>query len=183
MSWKRISAATAFLVACHGPLPMEYDEYQVVTEHEKEQAEILSGYGVVDASSGVYKVPIEQAMRAVAADPSLLAPVVEKKEVNLEEMTLVQQGEYHFNNTYVCASCHGFEGVRKIGPPLNNRWGKKAEIEGGDPVVFNDAYFKESVWYSRNKISKGYPPAMPVFDGIMTPEHYEAIKAYVKTYQ
>jgi hypothetical protein len=34
----------------------------------------LSDWGVVDADAGVYRVPIEQAMRMLVANPSLLEP-------------------------------------------------------------------------------------------------------------
>lgn len=101
----------------------------------------------------------------------------------MEDMDLVAQGEYHFNNTYVCNSCHSLEGERKVGPALNGRWGTMAQLESGSSETFDDAYFKESVYQSREKIAKGYPPAMPVFAGVMKDEDYEAIKAYVKTFQ
>lgn len=115
-------------------------------------------------------------------EAGLTAPTTEEK-VSLDDMPLVAQGEYHFNNTYACASCHSLQGERKVGPALNGRWGGIAPIEGGNPVAFDDGYFRESVYNSRAKIAQGYPPAMPVFQGIMKDQHFEAITAYVKTYQ
>ena len=104
-------------------------------------------------------------------------------QVQLEDLSLVEQGEYHFNQTYACSSCHGLNGERKVGPPLNNRWGQLTGIEGGEQVRFDDAYFRESVYQSRAKIARGYPPAMPIFQGMMEEQHFEAIAAYVKTFQ
>jgi mono/diheme cytochrome c family protein len=174
----------AFAAGCHGPLPVNHDEHPKWVEFRDGQEELLSSYAQVDAEEGVYQIPVDRALAMVADDPSLLEPVVEPvKAKPIEEMTLVERGEYHFNNTYVCASCHAFDGSRKVGPPLNDRWGEKALLEGGEEVVFDDEYFRESVWYSRKKIARGYPAAMPVFEGQMSEEDYEAIKAYVKTYQ
>ncbi|MGF1508112.1 MAG: c-type cytochrome [Myxococcota bacterium] len=149
--------------------------------HQQEQAGIVETYDKLD--EGQYRVPVNVALKRVAQDPALLEPVFEQKTVDLESMTVVERGEYHFVNTFVCASCHSLEGQRKVGPPLNNRWGGEAPLEGGEVVAFNDAYFRESVLYSTKKVARGYPPAMPVFANTMSESQYEEIKAYIETYQ
>ena len=161
---------------------MDFKEHEETIEWKAQEKEKLGEYDVVDEAEGVYRVPVAVAMKMMADDPALLAPLIEIK-TDLSGMTLAQKGEQHFKITYVCASCHSLEGARLVGPALNNRWGKEAPLEGGEVVVFDDAYFKESVLYSQAKIARGYPPAMPVFNEQMSDEDFEAIKAYVMTYQ
>lgn len=163
-------------------VPFEFEEHTETINWKAEQKQILASYDVVDASAGTYQIPVAVAMDMMAKDAKLLEPLIELK-TDLSGMTLAQQGEQHFKITYACAGCHNLQGNRLVGPALNNRWGKPALLEGGEEVVFNDEYFRESVFYSRKKIARGYPAAMPVFDGIMTEEDYQAIKAYVMTYQ
>lgn len=166
----------------HKKVSMDFEEHTETIEWKKSEKAKLETYDVVDEGNGVYQVPVRVAMEMLVDDPALLAPVIEIEE-DLSGMSLVQQGEQHFKITYACAGCHSLEGNRLVGPPLNNRWGGEAPLESGEVVAFDDAYFRESVWYSREKIARGYPPAMPVFAETMTEEHYEAIVAYVKQFQ
>lgn len=161
---------------------LQYEEHEATIAWKAEQKELLASYDVVDAEAGTYQIPVRAAMAMIAKDPGLLEPVIELK-TDLSGMSLAQKGEQHFKITYACAGCHSLEGARLVGPALNKRWGGKALLEGDEEVAFDDAYFRESVFYSRKKIARGYPAAMPVFDGIMSEEDYEAIKAFIMTYQ
>jgi mono/diheme cytochrome c family protein len=178
-----IASAVLLLASCEGAHPnFDIRQYPELQAYEQEQREIVSSYAAVDEANGVYRIPVDRAIELVANDNSLIEPVVEVKD-DLEEMTIVERGEYHFVQTYACSSCHALDGSRKVGPPLNNRWGGEAPLESGKVVTFNDEYFRESVLYSNEKIARGYPPAMPIFEGRMTDEQLEAIKAYLDEYQ
>ena len=99
----------------------------------------------------------------MAAHPDLLAPLIELPDV--DEMPPLQRGQYLFANTYACTGCHAINGTVKKGPALNGRWrGPPSQLETGQSVVFDDAYFNESVLYSQAKIVKGYPRIMPIFE-------------------
>lgn len=178
------AAVAAFAVsACEGAHPdFDIRSYPELEEYLAKERETLESYAAVDQAAGVYRIPVSRAMELVANDASLLGPVVEVKS-NLEEMTLAQQGEYHFNQTYACGACHAVDGSQRVGPALNNRWGGEAPLEGGEVVTFNDEYFKESVLYSTKKIARGYQPVMPQFAEQMTDEHLQAIMAYLEQYQ
>lgn len=161
---------------------LRYEEHAETLEWKAEQKKKVESYDVVSEEAGSYKIPVSVAMTLVAADPALLAPVVEVAD-DISGLPLAQQGEHHFKITYACAACHDLQGERKVGPPLNNRWGKEAPLEGGEVVTFDDEYFRESVLYSQAKVARGYPPAMPVFNEQMSQADFEAIKAYVKQFQ
>lgn len=170
------------LVACGIPdvslFPI--DPWPEKEEYLQSQQSALTGYDKVSETQK-YRIPVEDALAMVAKDSDGLKPLV-KLKTDLSEMTQIERGERHFNITYACAGCHGFNGQRKVGPHLNGRWGGEAPLEGGEVVAFNDEYFKESVLYSKKKIARGYPPVMPYFADTMSEKDYEDIKAYVMTY-
>ncbi|MEM6369680.1 MAG: cytochrome c [Myxococcota bacterium] len=172
----------AALAACGIPdvslFPIDpWPEKDAYLENQKTA---LTGYDRVEETKK-YRIPVKDALAMVAKDADGLKPLVRLK-TDFSEMTQVERGERHFNITYACAGCHGFNGQRKVGPHLNKRWGGEAPLEGGTVVAFNDEYFKESVLYSTKKIARGYPAAMPYFAELMSEEDYEDIKAYVMTY-
>jgi cytochrome c2 len=140
----------------------------------------LHSYDQVDAEKGVYQLPVARAIEVVAADPQLLASLV--KLPDLEEMTPIARGEYHFNNTYACAGCHLLDGKQKLGPHLNGRFGGPPSVlESGESVAFDEAYFNESVLNSRAKMVKGFPPIMPVFEGRISTADLDDLRAFLKT--
>lgn len=178
-----LMAVLAVGAGCEGAHPdFEITQHTSIGKYRAEQQQMLTSYSAVDDANGVYRIPVDRALELVANDESLLGPVVEVKS-DLEEMTLAERGEYHFKQTYACSACHALDGSKMVGPALNGRWGKKAPLQGGDVVTFDDEYFRESVYYSTKKVARGYQPVMPVFANQMTDEHFEAIKAYIKEYQ
>lgn len=162
-------------------IPHTFEPHTETEKWRAEQTRALETYAANDDGE-TYRVPVSVAMAAVAADPQLLAPVVELK-TDLSGLSLAEKGEQYFKVSYACAGCHSLEGARLVGPPLNARWGGQALLEGDGEVTFDDAYFRESVFYSRKQIARGYPPAMPVFEGMISEEEFQAIMAFVKTYQ
>jgi cytochrome c553 len=180
---KTLSMATVVtIVACGVPdvslFPVEpYPDKEAYLE---QQHKMLTDYGEVEETKK-YRIPVDKALAMVATKEGGLKPLV-KLKTDLSEMTQLERGERHFNITYACAGCHGFNGQRKVGPHLNNRWGQQALLEGGKAVAFDDGYFKESVLYSKKKIARGYPAVMPYFADSMSDKDFQDIMAYVKTY-
>ena len=78
---------------------------------------------------------------------------------NQGENIFIQQG---------CRSCHG-EDVR-IGPPLERLFGSRVSLEGGQEVVADEAYIRESILNPTAKIVRGYQPVMPPYQGVLTEE-------------
>ena len=158
-----------------GPEP-EYEELEALRAKE---AASLTSYDVVDATNDRYQLPLEKALDWVASDPKLLEPVIELPDI--EDMTPLARGQYHFENTYACGGCHAVDGTKKQAPALNERWGTVALLEDGTEVTFDDAYFKESVYAPAAKIVKGYQPIMPPFEGRLPDADFEDIKAYLQS--
>src|SRR5690606_2217512 len=80
----------------------------------------------------------------------------------------------------MCNTCHtGVDGAR--GPLLNGLAGSKVLLEGGNAVVADDNYLRESILNPQAKLVANYQPLMPSFQGTLTQEQVNALIAYIKT--
>jgi cytochrome c oxidase subunit 2 len=62
-----------------------------------------------------------------------------------------------------CVACHGLDGNKLVGPPLNGIYGKNENLADGSTVLVDDNYLRESITMPAAKIVAGYPPAMTPF--------------------
>lgn len=83
--------------------------------------------------------------------------------------------------TWGCAGCHSMEGVRGTGPALNAIMGKSHEMADGSSVTVDEVYLRESIVQSNAKVVKGFPPVMPVFQGVLNDRQVDALVAYIKS--
>jgi cytochrome c oxidase subunit 2 len=78
-----------------------------------------------------------------------------------------------------CNTCHtGDTGSR--GPLLNGIAGSKVALQGGNTVVADDTYLRESILNPQAKIVAGYQPIMPSFQGVVSQDQVNALIAYIK---
>jgi cytochrome c oxidase subunit 2 len=87
-----------------------------------------------------------------------------------------------------CGTCHALDpnaapsGVQAArGPSLAGLFGREVELEGGGKVVADEAYVRESILKPMAKITKGYQPLMPTYEGQVGEEQILQIVAYLKT--
>jgi cytochrome c oxidase subunit 2 len=80
-----------------------------------------------------------------------------------------------------CAGCHSDAGIRGVGPALNGIFGKEETLVGGDKVVVDDNYIRESLLDPSAKLVDTYAPAMPAFAGQLSDDDISAIIAYIKS--
>jgi cytochrome c oxidase subunit 2 len=59
--------------------------------------------------------------------------------------------------------------------------GSVVHLAGGQTVVADDNYLHESIVNSQAKLVAGYPPLMPVFQGMVSEEQVMALIAYIKS--
>ncbi len=79
-----------------------------------------------------------------------------------------------------CFTCH-LATPGGIGPILTNVAGHEVELATGEKVVADDAYLRESILQPMAKVVKGYPPAMPTFQGQLNEDQVMALIAYIKS--
>lgn len=79
-----------------------------------------------------------------------------------------------------CAACH--QPVDStVGPTLYGIYGTERRLADGGTVIADEAYLRESILYSKEKVSRGYAPAMPGYADLFTDEEVDRLVAYIKS--
>ena len=84
-------------------------------------------------------------------------------------------------NDMACSACHTINGSLKLGPSLQNQYGKEILHTDGTVLIVNDKYIKESLIDPLRYIVEGYTPIMPSYAPILNGNDIENIIAYIKT--
>jgi cytochrome c oxidase subunit II len=93
--------------------------------------------------------------------------------------SLASAGERLFADL-ACNTCHRPDSQGR-GPVLNGLIGKTVTLQSGEMLVADEAYIRESLLNPSVKITAGYQPIMPTFQGLVTEEQVLQIIEYVKS--
>jgi cytochrome c oxidase, subunit II len=94
--------------------------------------------------------------------------------------TPVEEGRDLFENKLGCASCHA-GGPQQRGAKLEGIYGKEVSLVGGQKVVANDEYLRNSILNPGGQVVEGFAPIMPTFKGQVTEEQLVSLVAYIKS--
>jgi cytochrome c oxidase subunit II len=95
------------------------------------------------------------------------------------EGSLASVGEKLFADL-ACNTCHRPDS-RGRGPVLAGLFGHTVQLQSGDIVTVDEQYLRESILQPSAKITAGYQPVMPAFQGIVSEEQLLALIEYVKS--
>ncbi len=104
-------------------------------------------------------------------------------ESEIGTLPLVQRGAKYFQ-TRACASCHNVDNpAAKVGPSLYQRWGKEALVDGGEKLIFDENYVRQSMLEPQAHIAAGFPKPspMPSFQGQLSESELSAVIEYIKS--
>jgi len=93
--------------------------------------------------------------------------------------TMAQAGERLFNQIG-CVTCHT-EGATQRCPLLNGVYGSEVTLADGRTVHADDDYVRESIVDPTAKITAGYDPIMPTYQGQISEERLLQLIAYVRS--
>src|SRR5438874_2763716 len=97
------------------------------------------------------------------------------------EGSLASAGEKLFQDL-ACNTCHRPDAQGR-GPVLEGLFGKTVTLQSGETVTVDEAYVRESILTPSAKITAGFQPIMPTFQGLVTEEQLLALIEYVKSLQ
>ena len=80
-----------------------------------------------------------------------------------------------------CNACHSLNGSRLVGPSWLKIFGTNREFNEGTSAIADENYLRESILYPNKHIVKGYPPAMPAFEGQLSDEEITGLISYIKS--
>jgi cytochrome c oxidase subunit 2 len=93
--------------------------------------------------------------------------------------SLASAGEKLFNDL-ACNTCHRPDSQGR-GPVLNGLFGKTVSLVGGGMLTADEGYIRESILNPSAKITAGFQPIMPTFQGLVTEEQLLELVEYVKS--
>jgi cytochrome c oxidase subunit 2 len=83
--------------------------------------------------------------------------------------------------TLGCMSCHGASGEGGRGPALIGLFGSQTQLQGGQKVLADEAYIRESILNPQIKLVEGFGPIMPTFQGQVSEDQLVQLIAYIKS--
>jgi cytochrome c oxidase subunit 2 len=95
------------------------------------------------------------------------------------DLTMVAAGATLFKD-FKCGDCHKSDNSGR-GPRLEGLFGSKVTLEGGQTVVADDAYIRESILLPNAETVKGYKPVMPTFEGQLREDEILQLISYVES--
>jgi cytochrome c oxidase subunit 2 len=95
------------------------------------------------------------------------------------EGSLASTGEKLFQDL-ACITCHRADSQGR-GPVLQGLFGKTVQLQDGSTIVADEAYIRESILHPAAKITAGFQPIMPTFQGLISEEQLLELVEYVKS--
>jgi cytochrome c oxidase subunit II len=79
-----------------------------------------------------------------------------------------------------CNTCHRPDAQGR-GPVLEGLFGKTVTLHNGETVTVDEAYVRESILQPAAKVTQGFQPIMPTFQGLVSEEQLLELVEYVKS--
>jgi cytochrome c oxidase subunit II len=79
-----------------------------------------------------------------------------------------------------CNTCHA-AGAGQRGPVLDGIFGTRVALESGGDVRVDEGYVRESILHPLAKVTKGFEPLMPTYEGQVGEEEIMQLVAYIKS--
>ncbi|HEY4067579.1 MAG TPA: cytochrome c oxidase subunit II [Burkholderiaceae bacterium] len=79
-----------------------------------------------------------------------------------------------------CASCHGADSSVHA-PPLHGLYGRVVALDGGERVLADDEYLRESIVAPKRRTVAGQPALMPSYRGQVGEEDLQNLIAYLRS--
>jgi cytochrome c oxidase subunit II len=97
----------------------------------------------------------------------------------VQEGSLASAGGKLFQDL-ACNTCHRPDAQGR-GPVLQNLYGKPVALQSGQNVIVDEAYIRESILQPGAKVTAGFQPIMPTFQGLVSEEGLLQLIEYVKS--
>ena len=98
---------------------------------------------------------------------------------NVSTAPLPSSGQQMFSQMG-CGTCHR-SGTQGRGPNLAGLYGKQVTLDDGRTVVADENYIRESILNPAAKVTAGFKPIMPTYQGQVSEENLAELVAYVKS--
>lgn len=98
---------------------------------------------------------------------------------NSKDSSLAEAGQKLFK-TLGCVSCHNPDSAVR-GPNLEGIYGRQVRLQEGNTITADERYLRESLLTPNAKVTEGFAPNMPTYQGLVTEEQILQLISYMKT--
>jgi cytochrome c oxidase subunit II len=95
------------------------------------------------------------------------------------EGSLAEGGAKLFTSL-ACNTCHRSD-TQGRGPVLDGLFGRTVKLQSGETLTVDEAYIRESILNPSAKVTEGFQPIMPTFQGLVTEEQLLQLVEYMKS--
>jgi cytochrome c oxidase subunit 2 len=120
----------------------------------------------------------EMGGKVVAMDPKDWANWIANGGNTVPPMTMEQAG-HRLYNRLSCNNCHGAESNLRA-PSLYGIYNSKRSFANGGAAIADDTYIRESILRPHNRLTQGYGPTMPAYEGQLSEEDVLNLIAYIR---
>ncbi len=97
-----------------------------------------------------------------------------------EGLTLEEYGAQLYVSK-ACVTCHSIDGSAATGPSWKGIFGKEEKLSDGTSALVDENYVRESILEPQAKVTAGFQPVMPTYQGILRDRELDALIAYIKS--
>jgi cytochrome c oxidase subunit 2 len=122
----------------------------------------------------------EMGGEVVVMEPRDFAQWVANGGNSVPTMTMEQAGAKLYGGKLACNICHGGQSNPRA-PSLYGIFGKPRQLADGTSRVANEEYLRESILRPHNRLTAGYGPTMPAYEGQVDEREILNIIAFIKS--
>lgn len=80
-----------------------------------------------------------------------------------------------------CRQCHSIDGSAGTGPTFLGLYGSQEALAAGGSILVDESYVRESIFNPQARVTAGFAPVMPTYQGRLSDAEIGAIIEYLKT--
>jgi len=106
---------------------------------------------------------------------------LEKAAVDIPEGVSLEEAGAELYQTKACITCHSIDGKPGVAPSFLGLYGSREKLADGSEVLVDENYMRESMLNPQAKVTMGFQPVMPTYQGVLKDRQIDALIAYLKS--
>jgi len=82
--------------------------------------------------------------------------------------------------TQKCSVCHSLDGTALVGQSMKGLYGSTITHTDGSTALVDDAYLREAILQPGTRVTRGFVPTMPVYEGKLNTATVDVIIGFIK---
>ena len=106
---------------------------------------------------------------------------LENAAIDIPEGVSLEEAGAELYQTKACITCHSIDGKPGVAPSFLGLFGSREKLTDGSDILVDENYIRESILNPQAKVTLGYQPVMPTFQGVLKDRQIDALITYIKS--